>query len=568
MRRGGICCGLRLRFFELLIFGVTVCAAYFANCCGVFAQSSPITSVAPGSFKVAGTVVNGLTGATLAQARVALADTRTRRQVGTVVTSEDGHFEFASLPAGKYGLIGTKPGFLTQFYEQHEQFNTAIVTGPELKTDALLLRLTPMAIISGHVADEHGEAVRKATVSLYLDDNSGGTTRTIGVGATVTDDVGYYDFSEVQPGKFFIAVNAMPWYAMHPSISLQEAIGGSVSPALDVAYATTYYGGATEAEGASPIVIKGGERAQADITMEAVPALHIVFHTAANSENGGFRPPTLLKRVFDTLEGVPQGGLNPVDQGIYELTGVPAGRYTLQMSNAGDGELEQASEVNLTRGLHEIDGHGEPLATLKISVKMPGEEPAPKQMFLGLQDAHLRTIAYSPVDAEGKAAFAALAAGKYSIVCYGPGKRYAVTRITSAEAGANAPEITGHEVNVTPGSAQELMSWLAAGVVNVEGVVQKAGKPVAGVMVVLIPKDPLAHNDMFRRDQSDFDGTFVVRGVIPGSYTIVAVEDAWGFEWLKPGVLSRYAEHGQQLEIGPLMQRTVHLPDAVEVQGR
>jgi len=98
--------------------------------------------------------------------------------------------------------------------------------------------------------------------------------------------------------------------------------------------------------------------------------------------------------------------------------------------------------------------------------------------------------------------------------------------------------------------------------------VQKDGKPVAGVMVVLIPKDPLAHNDLFRRDQSDFDGTFVVRGVIPGSYTIVAVEDAWGFEWLKPGVLSRYAEHGQRLEIGPLMQRTVVLPDAVEVQGR
>jgi hypothetical protein len=33
-------------------------------------------------------------------------------------------------------------------------------------------------------------------------------------------------------------------------------------------------------------------------------------------------------------------------------------------------------------------------------------------------------------------------------------------------------------------------------------------------------------------------------------------------------VLSRYAEHGQPLDIGPLMQRTVHLPDPVEVQPR
>jgi uncharacterized surface anchored protein len=554
-----------LSFLRSRILLAAFLVGYFSVCSGVCAQEPPsAATVTAGSFKIAGTVVNSITGSALAQARVALADTRSRRNVTTVVTSEDGRFEFASIPAGKYALIGTKQGFLTQFYEEHEQFNTAIVTGPDLKTDALLLRLTPMALISGHITDEHGEAVRKATVSLYLDDTSGGTTRTIGVGGTVTDDLGYYDFSEIQPGKFFVAVSAMPWYAVHPTISSQAATGGSVSPALDVAYPTTYYGGATEAEGASPIVIKGGDRVQADITLEAVPALHIIFHSPTNQENGGFRPPILQKRVFDTLEGVPQGGLNPVEPGVYELTGVPAGRYTVQLTYGAEGELEQSSEVNLTHGLQEIEGlHGEPLATLKINVKFPGDEVVPKQMYLGLQDSHLRTIAYGPVDASGRAAFDAVAAGKYAIVCNGPAKRYAVTRITTV-----AAEIPGHEVNITPGSAQELTLWLAAGVVNVEGVVQKAGKPISGVMVVLIPKDPLVHNDMFRRDQSDFDGTFVVRGVIPGSYTIVAVEDAWGFEWLKPGVLSRYAEHGQPLDIGPLMQRAVHLPDPVEVQPR
>jgi uncharacterized protein (DUF2141 family) len=554
------------RFIALRrLFLVVFLVAPLLHCSGARAQNPQHVEMAvPGSFKVAGTVVNSVTGSALAQARVALADTRSRRNVSTVVTSEDGHFEFASVPAGKYALIGTKQGFLTQFYDEHEQFNTAIVTGPDLKTDVLLLRLTPMALISGHITDESGDAVRKATVSLYLDDSSGGTTRTMGVGASVTDDLGYYEFSGLQPGKYFVAVSAMPWYAIHPVTSNQAAAGGLISPALDVAYPTTYYGGATEAEGASPIVLKGGDQAQIDITMEAVPALHIVFHMAVSQENRGIRPPILQKRVFDTLEGVPQGGVGFVEPGVYELTGVPAGRYTLQISNGDENELEQSSEVNLTRGLQEIDGlHGEPLAALKVNVRFPGDEAVPKQMSLGLQDTHLRTIAYSAVDASGKAAFDALAAGKYAIVCYVPGKRYAVTRITTA-----AAEIAGHEVNVTPGSSQELTLWLAPGVVNVEGVVQKSGKPISGVMVVLIPKDPLSHNDMFRRDQSDFDGTFVVRGVIPGSYTIVAVEDAWGFEWLKPGVLSRYAEHGQPLDIGPLMQRTVHLPDPVEVQPR
>jgi len=70
------------------------------------------------------------------------------------------------------------------------------------------------------------------------------------------------------------------------------------------------------------------------------------------------------------------------------------------------------------------------------------------------------------------------------------------------------------------------------------------------------------------RDQSDFDGSFVLRGVIPGSYTIVAVEDAWGFQWMQPGVLARYVQHGQNLTIGELMKGSVRLPDPVEVQPR
>src|SRR5271169_1414519 len=114
-----------LSFLRTSTLGAAFLTAHLSICSGVSAQNSPpVTPVAPGSFKVAGTAVNSVTGSALAQARVALADTRSRRNVGTVVTSEDGYFEFASVPAGKYSLIGTKPGFLTQFYEQHEQFNT------------------------------------------------------------------------------------------------------------------------------------------------------------------------------------------------------------------------------------------------------------------------------------------------------------------------------------------------------------------------------------------------------------------------------------------------------------
>jgi hypothetical protein len=55
---------------------------------------------------------------------------------------------------------------------------------------------------------------------------------------------------------------------------------------------------------------------------------------------------------------------------------------------------------------------------------------------------------------------------------------------------------------------------------------------------------------------------------LPGKYTLIAVEDAWGFAWMKPGVLEKYLAHGQELTIGELMNGKVTLPDPVEAQAR
>jgi hypothetical protein len=129
-------------------------------------------------------------------------------------------------------------------------------------------------------------------------------------------------------------------------------------------------------------------------------------------------------------------------------------------------------------------------------------------------------------------------------------------------------EVSGHELTLKPGEAQEWCVFLSLGRTNIEGYVKRSGKAASGVMVVLIPNEPKAHLDMFRRDQSDSDGSFMLPDVIPGSYTVVAIEDAWGFDWSQPALLSRYAKQGQALTIGELMQGVVSLPDAVEVQPR
>ena len=57
---------------------------------------------------------------------------------------------------------------------------------------------------------------------------------------------------------------------------------------LDVAYPTTFYPQATDSEDATPIPIRGGERIQADVTLNAQQAFHIRIPLPAKDQEGGF----------------------------------------------------------------------------------------------------------------------------------------------------------------------------------------------------------------------------------------------------------------------------------------
>ena len=62
----------------------------------------------------------------------------------------------------------------------------------------------------------------------------------------------------------------------------------------------------------------------------------------------------------------------------------------------------------------------------------------------------------------------------------------------------------------------------------------------------MVPKEPESHGELFRRDQSDSDGTFSLASVIPGEYTIVAIDDGWDLHWSEPGVIEHYVPKGTE----------------------
>jgi hypothetical protein len=68
-------------------------------------------------------------------------------------------------------------------------------------------------------------------------------------------------------------------------------------------------------------------------------------------------------------------------------------------------------------------------------------------------------------------------------------------------------------------------------------------------MIVLVPSDPVHNQSLFRRDQSDSDGTFTLASVKPGKYTLLAIANGWDLEWMNPAVIKPYLLAGETLEV-------------------
>jgi len=576
---------------EVGVFGLIA----LLGACGLAAPQA-----AAQGYRIAGKVVSSTTGERLGRVRVTIADVRDRSRTGSVITGDDGAFVFANLPAGKYSLKAARRGFIESYFMQHGQFSTAIVTGGEVDSEHLVFRLTPQAILSGRVFDEAGEAVRKARVALFRQDQNAGFERVHTMATQRTDDRGAYEFAELAAGNYFLSVTARPWYAVNPrsmqtgggtsrtrspdgtwttetheaTVETPEAIAG-----FDVAYPTTYYPDVTDSDEAVPIPLRGGERLTVDMHLNPVPALRVVIRTSGSGAMG-FAMPQITKRAFDSEDDIlaaymdrgpaaqddPRPSVvNMLGPGMAEISGIPAGRYTLRMRGIpGTGQAGTRSEVELTQDGQEVTpSAGETVGSVKFAVQIAGEASVPQELMLALKTPERKVVRGAPVNAEGKCEMQEVPPGKYELLAATPNTDYAVTGMV-----VNGGVSRGHGLEIASGTSTEATVTLVAGEAVVQGVAKRDGKGMAGVMIVMVPKDPETHQELFRRDQSDSDGTFSLANVIPGDYTVLAIEDGWDLNWSEPGVIEHYVPKGQKVVVPAGESGTVKLERAVEVEGK
>jgi hypothetical protein len=534
-------------------------ASLWPACLQLPGQTVPHTSA--GEYRIAGRVVNATTGEPVRRATVAALAEEDSHIVQSVQSGADGRFMLERVPAGKYPLTASKRGFRTAFYDEHDEFNTAIVTGEGQETGNLLFRLIPGAVLHGVITADGGDPVESASVLLF--ERQGGSAHgepaapIRQVDATTTDDTGAYEFGNLAAGEYLLAVTASPWYAMHePSGSQRRNTANEAEP-LDVAYPVTFFDSTTDEASASAIVLAGGGREEADISLHAVPALHLKV-PAPRRQGGTFARPELRQMVFGVQVAAESAGfMDALRTGTVEFSGVAPGHYELTQ-----GEPPRIVDLEATTSEDVDPNSGTPASSVTGTLRVADGSVLPEEVSLilypeGGGQPPMQTTAH-----KGQFRFEAIPPGVWNLSAATAGQTLPVVSIATGDTLVGGGQLTLKDRPLS------VVATVSMAVTRVQGFARLNGKGAAGVMIVLVPRQPSAYRALVRRDQSDSDGSFSLRDVPAGQYTVIAIEDGWKLDWLRRESISRYLPSGISVTVSDRSGATVRLSEPAQVQPR
>jgi carboxypeptidase family protein len=516
------------------------------------------------TYRIAGVVVDAATGAPVPHATVSVFQDAEETQS---VSGEDGRFVFSALAAAKYPLSATARGYVHEGYQQHGAYTTGIAVGNGLDSEHLVFRLHRQAVITGRVTDEYGEPLRQAQIILLGFENGTGSRAPSERARTLTNDLGEYRFPHLLPGKYYVAVTARPWYAQtelngaaNPAGSGSFANGpGSkleANPLLDVVYPVTFSPNAAERRTAEELILAAGETKEADIHVQAVPAIHLRLTNLPADENVqiNFSASESLFGSLDEPVNIVSGQISP---GEYEVAGLPPGDVALVVMQSGSqGTTSRTIKTNL-RASDSLDVAGKG-ATANVTgrVILLDSDENPEQGQVSLRNENNQNASTS-LQKDGTFSLSAMQSDTYKVfVSFPDGDEY-IEKLSATGAATH-----GREVTIAGAGDVQLLITAGQAAGEVTGVAKLDGKPTAGVLVLLVPETGENLEENSRLDQSDSDGTFSLSEIPPGKYRLMAIADAWDLDRTNWNVLKPYLEKGQPLGFSGTEKRTV----VVEVQ--
>ena len=524
-------CSPRPRFSGQLC-AVFFCAWYVALAGFSSAQVNSYPSPPNTGFTLDGTVVNSVTGEPIARALVRVYGVAQR----SAFTDSEGHFQIDSLPAGSVDIGLQKPGYSNQ------QGTNRTIVGVDSR--AVVLKLSPLGTIYGHVLDTTGQPIENVPIRLIGRSISEGRTRWNLAGSAESDEDGRFRFSGLTPGSYYLAAGP----EIHPETRLLAR-----AEKLKIGYSNLYYPNAPDLSSASPIQLVAGQQVEADFSMPAVP-VYKVSGSVTNRVPGRGVVLQVLSQSGDPISIATGAQMD----GTFEIKAIPAGTYILKaFSHVENQTLRAEIHLGVPANLDNVNLVLAPTPLIPITVRMESRgasnlssprwsQQTPPLSLRLIPAAMLATEAGSTFVQQGSGqqimALQNVEPGRYTADVMPWGAWY----VQSAQYGPT--NLLSDDVMIASGQIYPIEIVLRDDGATLTGSLKYNGVDDTPMTLIVVPQ-PTGKRGVKVLHTSQQG--FAMNGLAPGDYLVFAFDHADKIEYTNPDALQPYTSQATPVTLSP-----------------
>ena len=525
----------------------------------------------------------------------------------SAVTDDRGRFALPDLPAGRYSLYVSKPGWIEQFYgaktgtRNGSGVSIALVAGQRV-TD-ISIRLVRGAVLAGRVVDQDGRPMSGLRPLVMEFRTIGGQRRLQqvyagAIGITQTDDRGEFRLFGLPPGSFIVGVTVPPTnsgFRQNSAAELQWArqpaspgatTGPPAAPGAQ-SYAPMFFPGVDDPAAATTIALASGEeRTGIDIIVRPVftsRVAGVIVRADGQPVRGAqvtiapTRDSASLVSSIDTAATI-RPSVDP--SGKFSAPAVRPGRYVVNVrapsvmpaaTGRGTGGAPPPRIVSDLWATTEFIADGRPIddlsLTLQPGVTLSGRIVRDDGSTAAPPDFSRVRLQMIPANASGRLSVgtsnlylgSASADGTFTIQGVAP-DRYVLSAqsplgwMTKSITVANR-DIADGNLEIQTNGVEGITIALTDRVGEISGLLlDPTGRPAPEYYVFVFPADRSMWTPLSRRFRPPVrpgsDGKFTVASLPPGDYLLVALNDIQDEIFLDASFLEQLIPGAIKLTLG------------------
>lgn len=567
-----------MKTINLLLLGV-VCAGVWAEIC---AGQGVVTSAGFGSStaqqaerKVQGKVVQG-DGQGIRKVKVTL----TGQQQYSAVTDENGQFTVEGVEAGAYAVQLERSGYAP---DQKASRERQIKVADEQDTVDLTFHMVAAGVLSGKIVDLDGDPLRNFNVAAITSTSDATRRAPNRLQHAVTNDLGEYRIPDLPPGNYFVKATPQANEAPPPSPGEKENAKGRL------VYAPTYFPGTLDKQQAAFVEVLAGATATADFGVQT-SRVYRVSGTVVGLSWPPMPKPTETEGASPIAVLVASQGMGQIlligktgemkeqrfaRDGKFEFTDVLPGTYQAQVMILSLSGMSPSVKMQKIRAPIEVNGadvdglqlQAETGGDVSGKFRMEGDEK------IDWKDLHVALLevpepgtenprfgvmggGVSMVKQDGSFEIKDASTGEYQLAVGATSDKYRDYFTKSVL--LHGQDVADSGFSVGPGTVLDVV--VSAKGAAVEGtVVDAAGKPVPDASVVTVPSSgKLGRPDAYQSGQTDEKGHFLLRGMNPGEFLVLAFEQMHGNS-RTPEFATKYESQGEKVQLDEGVKKSVVL---------